>query len=65
MKQLHYRDLTGIGLTEEQVKAIAASVTGAAGLDDQGQPKDGPATPPSDPFPLARSRTTKAAAGGE
>lgn len=41
---LHYRDLTGIGLTEEQIKAKIADITVPSGLDDQGQPKDGPAT---------------------
>ena len=31
LQYLHYRDLAGIGLTEEQIKAIAAAVHGAAG----------------------------------
>ena len=47
MNNLHYRDLAGIGLSEEQIKAIAASVTVPQGLDDQGNPKDGPGTPAS------------------
>jgi ubiquinol-cytochrome c reductase cytochrome c1 subunit len=54
MKFLHYRDLTGIGLTEEQVKAFAAQFTVPDGTDDQGAPKEGPATPASQfrsPFP--------------
>jgi len=54
MTQLHYRDLTGIGLTPDQVKAIAAAVTVPLGVDDQGNPKQGPATPASQfrsPFP--------------
>jgi len=54
MTQLHYRDLTGIGLSPEQVKAIAAAVTVPLGVDDQGNPKQGPATPASQfrsPFP--------------
>ncbi|MDR3538353.1 MAG: cytochrome c1 [Acetobacteraceae bacterium] len=51
---LHYRDLTGIGLTPDQIKAFASGVTVPQGLDDQGQPKDGPATPANQfrsPFP--------------
>ena len=54
MHELHYRDLAGIGLTEDQIKAIAAAVTVPQGVDDQGQPKEGPATPGSQfrsPFP--------------
>ncbi|MEA2771141.1 MAG: ubiquinol-cytochrome c reductase cytochrome c1 subunit [Acetobacteraceae bacterium] len=54
MKYLHYRDLSGIGLDEDQVKAIAANVTVPSGTDDQGNPKEGPATPASEfksPFP--------------
>jgi ubiquinol-cytochrome c reductase cytochrome c1 subunit len=51
---LHYRDLSGIGLDAEQIKAIAAGVTVPQGVDDQGNPKDGPATPANQfksPFP--------------
>jgi ubiquinol-cytochrome c reductase cytochrome c1 subunit len=54
MEQLHYRDLSGIGLNAEQIKAIAASVTVPQGTDDQGNPKEGPATPANQfrsPFP--------------
>jgi ubiquinol-cytochrome c reductase cytochrome c1 subunit len=54
MHELHYRDLAGIGLSQDQIKAIAAAVTVPQGLDDQGQPKDGPGTPGSQfrsPFP--------------
>ena len=54
MKLLHYRDLGGIGLDTGQIKAVAAGFTVPEGLDDQGQPKDGPATPASQfrsPFP--------------
>ena len=35
MAYLHYRDLAGIGVTPDQIKAIAASVTVPQGLDDQ------------------------------
>ncbi len=51
---VHYRQLTGIGLTSEQIKAVAAAVTVPQGLDDQGNPKEGPGTPASKfkaPFP--------------
>jgi len=54
MQQLHYRDLTGIGLTPAEIKSIAAQVTVPQGVDDQGNPKEGPATPASQfrsPFP--------------
>lgn len=67
MQSLHYRDLTGLGLTPEQVKAIAAAVTVPQGVDDQGNPKEGPATPASQfrsPFPneqAARSANNGAA----
>ncbi|HEY2616551.1 MAG TPA: cytochrome c1 [Acetobacteraceae bacterium] len=54
MQYLHYRDLAGIGLTDDQIKAIAAAVTVPQGVDDQGQPREGPATPASQfrsPYP--------------
>jgi ubiquinol-cytochrome c reductase cytochrome c1 subunit len=54
MQYLHYRDLEGIGLSDEQIKAIAAAVTVPQGVDDQGNPKEGPATPASQfrsPYP--------------
>jgi ubiquinol-cytochrome c reductase cytochrome c1 subunit len=54
LQYVHYRDLAGIGLTEEQIKAVAAAVTVPQGLDDQGSPKEGPATPANQfrsPFP--------------
>ena len=54
MRQLHYRDLTGIGWSDAEIKSIASKFTVTVGLDDQGQPKDGPATPASQfrlPFP--------------
>ena len=55
VEYLHYRDLTDIGLTDAQVKAIAAGDTVPKGLDDQGNPKEGPATPADQikmPYPL-------------
>jgi ubiquinol-cytochrome c reductase cytochrome c1 subunit len=54
MRYLHYRDLSGIGLNPEAIKAVAAAVTVPQGFDDQGVPKEGPATPASQfrsPFP--------------
>ncbi len=54
MKQLHYRDLEGLGLKEPEVKAFASGFTVPQGLDDQGVPKEGLATPASQfrsPFP--------------
>jgi len=55
MNYLHYRDLTGIGLTPDQVKAVAAAVTVPQGLDDEGNVKTGPGTPADqfvNPYPL-------------
>jgi ubiquinol-cytochrome c reductase cytochrome c1 subunit len=65
MQYLHYRDLSGIGLDADQVKAIAAGITVPSGLDDQGNPKDGPATPAS-PFksPFANEKAARAANNG-
>ncbi|HQT77559.1 MAG: cytochrome c1 [Rhodospirillales bacterium 20-64-7] len=54
MHLLHYRDLSGIGLNPEQIKAVSAAVTVPQGVDDQGNPKEGPATPANQfrsPFP--------------
>lgn len=55
MEYLHYRDLAGIGLTADQIKAIAAAITVPQGFDDNGDPKEGPATPADEfkvPHPL-------------
>lgn len=65
MKLLHYRDLSGIGLDEAQIKAVAAAVTVPQGVNDQGEPKDGPATPASQfksPFP--NDQAARSANGG-
>jgi ubiquinol-cytochrome c reductase cytochrome c1 subunit len=54
MQQVHYRDLSGIGLNEDEIKAVAANVTVPQGLDAQGSPKEGPGTPANQfrsPFP--------------
>ena len=61
MHQLHFRDLTGIGLNEAQIKALASGFTVPQGTDDQGQPKEGPATPANQfrsPFPNEKASRT-------
>ena len=65
MIQLHYRDLAGIGLTDAQIKAIAASEQVPKGVDDQGKPIEGPATP-ADQFrsPFPNEEAAKATFGG-
>jgi ubiquinol-cytochrome c reductase cytochrome c1 subunit len=53
MKQAYYRNLTGIGLSDENVKDIAASVS-VPTIGDDGQPTERPATPADhfkSPFP--------------
>lgn len=64
MKELHYRDLAGIGLTEAQIKAVAASFTVPKGIDSSGQPITGPATP-ADQFrsPFPNEEAAKSALG--
>jgi ubiquinol-cytochrome c reductase cytochrome c1 subunit len=65
MHLLHYRDLSGIGLTPDEIKAVAAGITVPLGLDDQGQPIEGPATPASQfrsPFP--NDKAARAALNG-
>ncbi|MBS0639349.1 MAG: cytochrome c1 [Proteobacteria bacterium] len=60
MKFLHYRDLSGIGLNAEQIKAVAATFTVPLGLNDEGQPVEGPALPSSrfrSPFPNDKAAT--------
>jgi ubiquinol-cytochrome c reductase cytochrome c1 subunit len=65
LQYLHYRDLSGIGLEAEQIKAIAAGVTVPVGLDDQGAPKDGPATPANQfKSPFANEKAARAANNG-
>lgn len=54
LKELHYRDLAGIGLSEAQIKAVAASVQVPKGVNSQGEPINGPAAPADQfrsPFP--------------
>jgi ubiquinol-cytochrome c reductase cytochrome c1 subunit len=49
MSYLHYRDLSGIGLTAPEIETFAASVTVPSGFDAQGNVVTKPATPAS-PF---------------
>ena len=65
LQYLHYRDLAGIGITDDQIKAIAAAVTVPHGLDDQGNPKEGPGTP-ADQFksPFPNEQANRAAHNG-
>ena len=65
MKEAYYRNLTGIGLSPEQVKAFAAAITVPGGTDDSGQPIDRPALP-SDHFksPFANDKAARAANNG-
>lgn len=64
MKQAYYRNLTGIGFSDEQVKAIAASVTMPT-LNDEGQPAER-AGLPSDHFhmPFPNDKAARAANNG-
>ena len=65
MHLLHYRDLEGLGLNEEQIKAFAATFTVPQGLNDQGEPKDGPATPANQfRSPFANDIAARAANNG-
>jgi ubiquinol-cytochrome c reductase cytochrome c1 subunit len=65
LEYLHYRDLSGIGLDQDQIKAIAAGFTVPQGIDDQGNPKDGPATPASQfRSPFANPQAARAANAG-
>ncbi len=65
MKEAYYRNLLGIGLTPEQVKAFAAGITVPGGTDDSGQPIERPALP-SDHFrsPFPNDKAARAANNG-
>ncbi len=64
LKEAYYRDLRGIGLSEEQVTATAASVT-VPTIGDDGQPAERPALP-SDHFrsPFANELAARATNNG-
>lgn len=64
LKEAYYRNLTGIGLSEDDVKAIAASVS-LPTIGDDGQPAERPATP-ADHFksPFPNEQAARAALNG-
>ena len=64
LRHAFYRDLSGIGLSEDQIKATAASVT-VPTLDDSGQPAERPGLP-ADHFrsPFPNDRAARAANNG-
>lgn len=65
LKYMNYRNLAGIGLTPEQIRAIAASKTVPGDLDDSGNPTTRPGLP-SDRFvsPFPNDKAAKAAMNG-
>ena len=65
MKEAYYRNLTGIGLSADQVKAFASAITVPGGTDDSGQPVDRPALP-ADHFrsPFPNDKAARAANNG-
>jgi len=65
MKLMSYRNLAGIGLSPEQIKAIAAQHTVPGEPNDQGDPTTRPALP-SDTFasPYANDKAARAANNG-
>ncbi len=64
MKQVYYRNLAGIGLSDDQIKAIAASVS-VPTIGDDGQPTERPGLP-SDHFksPYPNEKAARAALNG-
>jgi ubiquinol-cytochrome c reductase cytochrome c1 subunit len=65
MSLLHYRDLTQLGYSEDEVKAIAAEQSVTAGPNDQGEMFERPARP-ADPFkaPFPNPEAARAANNG-
>jgi ubiquinol-cytochrome c reductase cytochrome c1 subunit len=65
MKQMYYRNLAAIGLSEAQIKAVAAAVTVEGPINDQGKPTTRPGLP-SDHFKpaFANDQAARAANGG-
>ena len=65
MKEAYYRNLMGIGLSADEVKAFAAAITVPGGTDDSGQPIDRPALP-ADHFksPFPNDKAARAANNG-
>ncbi len=65
MHLMHYRDLSGIGLNADQIKAVAAAVTVPGGTNDAGDPVDRPGLA-ADAFklPFPNDKAARAANGG-
>lgn len=65
MSKVYYRNLGALGLTDDQVKAIAATKEVGGSTDDSGQPIDRTALP-SDHFkaPFPNEKAARAANGG-
>lgn len=65
MNLLHYGDLTGLGYTEDQVKALASQAQVTDGPNDQGEMFQRPGRP-SDKFvaPFANEKAARAALNG-
>lgn len=65
MKLVYYRNLAALGLTDDQVKAIAASVQVPGGVNDSGEAVERPGLP-SDHFrsPFPNDAAARAANGG-
>jgi ubiquinol-cytochrome c reductase cytochrome c1 subunit len=65
MRLMSYRNLEAIGLSQAQVRAIAASKTVPGGTDDSGKPITRPGLP-SDPFasPFPNDKAARAANNG-
>jgi len=65
MKQMYYRNLSGIGLDPKEIQAIAASVTVPGSLNDSGEPTTRPGLP-SDHFksPFPNDLAARAANNG-
>ena len=65
MNLVAYRNLAGIGLTEAQIRAVAASVEVPGGVNDNGEPVTRPGLP-SDHFkaPFANEQAARAANNG-
>lgn len=65
MQYLHFRDLSGIGLSEEEIKAVAAEVTVTDGPDEYGDMFERPGKPTDAfPSPFPNEQAAKAANNG-
>lgn len=65
MKLMSFRNLAGIGLSDAQIRAIAASKTVAGDLDDEGKPTTRPGLPGDRfPSPFPNDKAARAANNG-